>query len=374
MAKILFVDDDAALLELIRRGLGGEFDIHVSKDPVAALGLLRPDAGFDVVVSDLHMPELSGLEVLKEALAAVPNVVRIMLTGKGDLKAASDAVNEAQVFRFLTKPFTLPALAVVLQAAARQAELLRAERELVEGTLRGAVRLITEVVELFNPSGYGRASRISRLAVRLATALGLPDVWQVEVAGLMSQVGPTAVLVETALHPRPYREGPDEVTWKTQASNVAFKLISNIPRLRPVAEIVAFQYKGADGSGPPEMADGAVPLPSRILRAATDYEQHLEAGRSPPEAIRALTLAGGVYDADVLAALGTIVQEETTRRARDVTLGELAEGMVLAEDIVLASGTPLLTKGQQMTLPLLERVKRIAERTAVREPLKVFGG
>lgn len=101
---VLFVDDDAAVLANLRRGLWREpLEVITASGPEAALVVLR-ERTVDVVVSDEKMPHMGGAELLTLVRQLYPETCRILLSGHADVDAALRAINEARVFRFLTKP------------------------------------------------------------------------------------------------------------------------------------------------------------------------------------------------------------------------------------------------------------------------------
>ncbi len=124
-ATVLFVDDDAALLRSIVRSVrNGPFEVLSANGAGEALAILeaRP---IDVLVSDIDMPEMSGLDLVKLVRLEHPSTVRMLLTGAGTVERTLEAINEGEVYRFFNKPF--------------DAELFRATmRTLVErlGSLR----------------------------------------------------------------------------------------------------------------------------------------------------------------------------------------------------------------------------------------------
>jgi len=102
--RILFVDDEIEVLNGIKRNLRGQFNIEVSSNPYEALKTIEESGPFAVVVSDLRMEGMDGLELLRKAGSFSPDSVFVMLTGFADVNIAVDAVNDGRVFRFLTKP------------------------------------------------------------------------------------------------------------------------------------------------------------------------------------------------------------------------------------------------------------------------------
>jgi len=193
IGKILCVDDDLNVVQGFKRLLHNEFSIEVSKDPQIGLEIIRDQGPFAVVVSDLRMPEMDGIRFLSAVRERAPEIVRILLTGQADLHAAIAAVNEGNIFRFLTKPCALDTLRKALCAAIEQYQLITAERVLLKRTLVGSIQVLTETLGLVNPVAFSRASRrASRIKpyVRpLAAQLKVNDAWQSEPAAMLSQIG-----------------------------------------------------------------------------------------------------------------------------------------------------------------------------------------
>ena len=102
--KILFVDDEPDLLAAYQRHLRKAFEIETAEGPERGLEAVTERGPFAVIVSDLRMPNMDGIQFLSLVKKKTPNSVRIMLTGCADLETSIAAVNEGNIFRFLTKP------------------------------------------------------------------------------------------------------------------------------------------------------------------------------------------------------------------------------------------------------------------------------
>jgi DNA-binding NtrC family response regulator len=100
---ILLVDDEPEILFSLRGLLRCEFDLHTAQSGAEALDLLRHHP-IHVIMSDQRMPRMTGVELLRQARAEFPDTIRILFTGYADIKSVVDAINEAQVYRYLTKP------------------------------------------------------------------------------------------------------------------------------------------------------------------------------------------------------------------------------------------------------------------------------
>jgi two-component system probable response regulator PhcQ len=133
---VLFVDDELALLEGLKLNLRKEpYEILTCTSGSAALELLAAQP-IDVVVSDERMPGMSGSELLATVRKRYPSTMRVMLTGQANLEATIRAINEGEVYRFLTKPCTPVQLAQTIRDALLIKKLLRASSQLLEATRR----------------------------------------------------------------------------------------------------------------------------------------------------------------------------------------------------------------------------------------------
>ncbi|MGO9830229.1 MAG: response regulator [Myxococcaceae bacterium] len=128
---VLVVDDEENLLSALERTLRREnYTVVTASEAAEALAVLR-QRQVDVVVSDQLMPNMSGLDFLKEVRALHPDVVRIMLTGHAEVSTAVEAINEGEIFRFLTKPWEDAELKVALHLAFDKVAAERCNRGLL---------------------------------------------------------------------------------------------------------------------------------------------------------------------------------------------------------------------------------------------------
>ena len=164
--KILFVDDDPNLLAAFQRNLRRQFTFDTALGGQEGLELLRTQGPYALLLVDMRMPGMDGIEFLERAQALAPDAVRMMLTGNADQQTAVEAVNRGHVFRFLNKPCPPEVLVPALEHGLKQFEMLRMERELLEGTLTGSVKVMTEVLGMVAPDALGRGQRL-RESMRL---------------------------------------------------------------------------------------------------------------------------------------------------------------------------------------------------------------
>jgi DNA-binding NtrC family response regulator len=187
--KILLVDDDNSVLDGYRRSLSREFVLETALGGQQALQLATDSGPYAVVVSDMRMPGMDGIQVLSKIKALSPDTIRVMLTGNADMETAVNAINEGSIFRFLNKPCSKEVMAKTLTAALVPYRLVNAEKQLLEQTLSGSMQVLTEVLSLVNPAAFSRAERARRYIHHIVTAMNLGNPWQYEVAAMTSQLG-----------------------------------------------------------------------------------------------------------------------------------------------------------------------------------------
>ena len=122
--QVLFIDDDASLLSTMKRNLGLDFTIHTAEGGDVAFEVVQQQGDFSVVVVDMQMPKMNGIQTISMLREKMPNAVFLMLTGNQDLTTAIQAVNDGRVFRFLTKPCQVFEISAAIEAAQQQHNLM----------------------------------------------------------------------------------------------------------------------------------------------------------------------------------------------------------------------------------------------------------
>lgn len=367
-ARILLVDDEPNVLSGLRRNLHGRFEFATANGGAEALEKLGDGTGFGVVLSDMRMPGMDGVELLEAVRTRAPDVVRLMLTGNADQETAVKAVNRGAIFRFLNKPCAPDAVAAALVDGLAQHRLITAERELVERTLGGTVGVLVEVLMGVDPAGFGRAMRVRGLARRVAGVV--PDVnpWELDLAAMLHPLGATALPPE--LREKVRAHSPLEESERAQASRVpaiGADMIAKIPRLSGVAEIVRHHRAAAAPGVPP----GAL-----VLRVLSDFAALTE--REVPAGLAFARLAhesGDAYDSAIFASIrDALLAEEGAVESQIVVkkIVDLYPGLVLVDDIAIASdGGVLLKAGFEISETLLTKIRAYHQFRPLREPVRV---
>ncbi|MCB9726028.1 MAG: EAL domain-containing protein [Spirochaetaceae bacterium] len=161
--RILFVDDEPSVVKNLSLLLRNEpWEVLTATSGAEALSLLR-EKPCDVVVSDERMPEMSGAEFLSHVYRDFPDTTRIILSGQASLDATIRAINDAGIFRFLTKPCAKADLVQCLRSALEAREAARRAAMAMPSTSDAAIDALDEAIETltlaFQPIAYGRGRR-----------------------------------------------------------------------------------------------------------------------------------------------------------------------------------------------------------------------
>jgi FixJ family two-component response regulator len=373
-AAVLFVDDEPHLLEGVTRSLRTHFDIRTASSAAEGLRIVKTCGPFAVVVSDMRMPEMNGAQFLSQVREYAPDTVRIILSGQADMQQTIAAVNEGNIFRFISKPCDTRSLLAAVGMAVEQHRLISAEKVLLEQTLTGAVNVLIEILSVVTPSAYSRARRLRQYVLALAAALDLGDNWPWPLAASLSQIGCMSLPKETMAKSeadQPLTQ--DELLLFESHPRMAAKMLEAIPRLETVTAIVASQNISsidAEIFREPKGLD-AKSAGCMLLHAAVEFDRQVMAGRSATAAAEALRMAQARLPQTVLDALRTLPIAGRERTLRSVGLIDLAVGMLLDEPLITRKGVCLVPTGQEVTAALLARLRGIDSDIQVREPIRV---
>ena len=172
-----------------QRTVGRNYALTTAEGATAALAMLGTDGPFSVVITDMRMPKMNGLEFIEAARATAKESVFIMLTGNADQQTAVDAINRGHIFRFLNKPCAPDQLELAIRAGLRQYELVTSERILLRETLTGSVKLLCDALEMGNPFLGSIQMSVKKVHADLCTAMGITRDWQMAVASALCLIG-----------------------------------------------------------------------------------------------------------------------------------------------------------------------------------------
>ncbi len=270
-------------------------------------------------------------------------------------------------------------LCQALENGLQQRRLILAEREVLEKTLNGCIKMLTDILSMVDTKAFGRTEKLRRLITCLSEKTPLPDTWQIHLAAMLSPIGQVTLPAEIVVKAR----AGERLTITEQqvidsAPNIAARLLANIPRLASVAKIVSYQNKRFDGSGTPvdPVQGEAIPFGARLLKILNDMLDLEERGFTRHQALDDLVLRKGFYAphllASVRACFGFVEGKlDTALQVMAVETNDLAVGMLLSSDVFTKEGTLILSSGHTISHMILERIRNFKLLYGVREPIFV---
>ena len=284
--KILIVDDEAEMRSIIARSLADNSRECVpAADPFDAMEKLRNDR-FSLVMSDVHMPGMSGIELLRRIKSHDPDISVIMITGVRDLTTAVDSL-KLGACDYITKPFDVLAIRRAVDKALeqnrftvenryyqRELERLVEERTLelhgaleeVEESYRYTLEALAAALDAREHETQAHSHRVREYAFVLAQRLGLQqkDLIHIGRGALLHDVGKIGVPDSILL--KPGKLSPEEWEQMRRHPRIGYEILRSIKFLRPASEIVLTHQERWDGEGyPNRLKETEIPLGARIF-------------------------------------------------------------------------------------------------------------
>ncbi|MFC7521623.1 HD domain-containing phosphohydrolase [Xanthomonas populi] len=369
LPRILCVDDEPNLLAAVERNLLGQFDVVTANGGEAGLAAIASGPPFAAIVSDMRMPGMDGAAFLAAARARAPDSVRLLLTGQADATSAIAAINQGAIFRYLCKPCPTDELVAALEQAValRRATLL--ERELLETTLAGTTRMLTEVLSMVAPWAFQRSAQLQACVSHVTAKLPWTNRWTVEVAAALSHIGCVSVpgdVIQREIAGDTLSEQEQQLV--DGHPLVAHRLLAAIPRMQCVAEIVRYQ-----ALPPPADADSEVIRGAQLLRASLLLVRSLARKLPLAQAIQKLRQVEPPLPQDLIDALADL-QLNTRSGIRKAKVSDLVPGWRLEQDVVSKRGMMLLAQGSELSLTSILALRNLQAAGAIVEPLLISYG
>ncbi len=291
--RVLIVDDEEAICNALRRFLTIRgFQVETAMSAAAALDQLGRQP-FTIMLSDIRMPGMSGLELVPHALQACPDLAIVMLTAVSDAATATDALGSGAM-DYLTKPLDLPDLEHAIEKVRRKRELMlhqrqvdqlvrdevasrTAELEREQEALRTLTVTVTETLinamEAKDRYLRGRSHRVGELAASIAHEMGLSEdtIEAVRLAGRLMDIGRIGIREEVLS--KPGKLTPDEYTHVRGHVRVSMEILAPLKHLGVVLDYIHDHHEHYDGAGYPRGLTGeAISLGGRILCAADAFD------------------------------------------------------------------------------------------------------
>ena len=316
--KLLIVDDEPDNLALLYRTLRKDYDIEKTTSPLEALEILK-SGEFQCILSDHKMPEMDGVEFLQKSQELSPESMRLMITAYTDSSILIKAINDANIYRYVKKPYDPEELKLTVKGALEYWQLKSDNKALIKelkDLFSGTITAIVEALDAKDTYTLGRSRRVTFYAIKMANAMNLDDsiIGKIELAGLLHDIGMVGISDDVLMKKDKLTQ--EEYESVKQHVSYSVKILGDIKQLKDVIEIVKYHHEHVDGNGYPYGKKGEeIPVGSRILAVADAFDSMVTLRTyreriTPREAIKRIKEAEGTqFDADVVKAFEKILPQ-----------------------------------------------------------------
>lgn len=406
--RILCVDDEPNILSSLRRLFRSKgYDVIIANSGHEGLITLETEK-VDLVISDMRMPMMDGAAFLEKVRARWPDLIRILLTGYADMQSTIDAINRGEIYRYITKPWDDNDIVLVVKEALERKDLEREKNRLEDLTVRqneelkelnaslehkvlqrtkelrsahdqliGAneklrnsfltsIKVFSSVIEMRGGKLTGHSRLVADLARKIAHKMSLNarESQDIFIAALLADIGKLGFsddLINTPIS----NLTPEQNREFYKHAQRAEQLLMPLDDLHNAARIIRSQHERYDGHGLPDgLSGGAIPLGSRILHVAIEYQQ-LQNGifsnkRLFPDDAKVFIYknAGNRYDPVVVDAFKRVFDASDEEGGIQlVSMKDAEPGMMLASDLVSKDGMLLLPADYILEANVIEKLK-----------------
>ena len=326
--RVLCVDDEPVILQILRRLLEVQgFDPVTCSDPIEAISAFGEGA-FDVVVTDIHMPTMDGLALMRALREVQPELPVVVVTGHGTVDTAIQALREGAT-GMLVKPFTGEELLGEVRRALSTAQMRyeALQYRYLSPVLDSIALTLSTAIEARNLETGEHCRHLGVLSERMAAVLGLDERQQmtIRIGGYLHDIGKIGIADAVLL--KPGRLTDSEMAEMRRHSEIGAAILEVHDAMADIAQIVRHHHERWDGRGYPDALVGTgIPLGGRIIAVADAfsamvsdriYRPALPVERAWAE-LRAH--AGSQFDAEIVAVFEHVVDEEGHLRQLDPAL------------------------------------------------------
>jgi putative two-component system response regulator len=323
MHTLLLVDDDPDVLATLTRDFRKNYKTLSAMSGVEGIALLN-EHPVDLIICGQRMPGISGDQVLSHALQVQPEAIRILLTGYADIESLLSCVNDAHIYKYVTKPWDPAELNLIVVRALESLVLKRnlaAAHEQLETAYKDAIMMLCFAAEGKDPDTSAHLYRVQHYTEALAVAMGI-DNTAAEHMGIMSMLHDIGKLTTPdAILRKPGKLTEEEWVIMREHPLAGVRILGENPFYETAREISAGHHENYDGSGYPNRLRGEdIPLSARIVRLADVFDalttQRPYKEPWPLEKVleHIESLAGVLFDPAMASALHKLFEDGTLAR------------------------------------------------------------
>lgn len=370
--KILIVDDDPQILAMYPVRFNKVVDIITAERASIALDLLKQEK-FAVFVVDYNLPEMNGLELIKQAQIISPDTISLILTGEANLDLAISAINQGNIFKFLVKPCSYKVMAAAFIDALKEYRTIRAKISKHKQNYTGVVAGFIHIIKLLKPSFLSTRKNLELYISAISANLSPDTINDFQLSVLLAALNFDTISPEIS---QKIQEGTtlnkEEALIASNIPKAMEMLLQKIPMLSKAKELIRYSLKHFNGIGYPhdDLIEEAIPYEARIINIL------LEITRQEANSIDFLNITKNMrdepnkYDIDILNKV-----EEWIKHAKyeqiSATIINLRIGDLLLDNISTNKGIILVSSGNKVTKSMIIKLQNHPEVEDIIQPINV---
>lgn len=426
--RLLLVDDEVHILSSLTRLFEDEDDIRVASvdNAPAALELLAKEK-FDLVISDMKMPDMDGATFLTEVAKRWPSTDRILLTGFSDVNSAIKAINDGKISQYIAKPWEdedlIKRIRSILESrnlkeknrqltkikdfqhkqlqelTQQQERIIKSRTEELQQTADQldmayeelkesyfqCIPLLASLVDLNEKNKKGHAKRVAAITDLISAQMKLSTADQrlFHISALVHDIGKIGIDQDIQRKSINKMSRGELIIYKQHTLLGESALMAFDP-IQQAAHIVRSHHERYDGQGFPNKLTGElIPLGARIIAVANDYDNLLlpnnfTGSAMPDQQAYQIIIkeSGKRYDPEVVTAFDYVYDKILAIHAKNMQItlpvNQLKPGMVLCNDLINHHGIVMLAAGRTLTESLIEKLSQFEEafETKLQVPVK----
>jgi len=291
--RILIADDEEAISTILAKRLAREgYNCVTAQNGREALSHFYKDT-FSLIITDIKMPEMDGIELLKRIKGINPNIRVIMVTGHPEINMAVEAMRLG-AYDFIIKPADLELVALTVKKALeskrleeeieayhshleelveeRTARLQHAYR-ILKKTHLDSVKVLAEAIDAKDPYTRGHSDRVKRMSLKIAKYMGFPEdrLESLEYGALLHDIGKIGIKDEVLQKAGPL--SPEEYQYIQEHPLIGVKIVEGVEFFQDKIPMIRHHHEHFDGSGYPDgLAGEAIPLEARIITVPDAFD------------------------------------------------------------------------------------------------------
>ena len=373
-ATILIVDDTPDNIDVLIGILGDTYHTKVALNGEKALELVNIDPP-DLILLDVMMPEMDGFEVCKRLKdkSNTQKIPVIFVTAKGEAEDENCGFEIGGV-DYITKPVN----PIVVRARVKTHLELRNSQvrveQLLSRTLLGSVKMMTQILSFLSPDVFNRSSRIKKYVRAMADSLQIEQIWRLEMAAMLSELGCLTVPVDirAKILEGALLSAGEQKTFNAHPE-LGAEFLSHIPGLEVVAEIIRKQlYPIRSGLADNPSEWDAVTQGACLLNISLEFDRLILSGETGQSALSIIRQDAMKYPAALVSALEKNLSEFLEMIPRIVDLQDLREGMVLDQDLIDEEKSKIAAKQTELTQETIRLIMRFNQNCKIHVPIQVL--